>query len=283
MTNTLIQLGANIQYQEPSTSSTILDWGLIFMFKNNFYFFIIFITAFYNNEIKMINLLIEAGAKFNTTENVDERSMIPNTLIRPYYSDIAFRDSLIFTQNEMILYQMLTGRIEEVELIYRASRDDFGASSFHSKCYNISNTVTIIKTTSNSVFGGFTSAKWTSNGGSTYDSNAFIFSLRRSGNPNKERLNITRPVNAIYSYLYEGPTFGDGRDIYVSSNSNTNDNSYSYLGSSYQLPKNIAFGSVEAQSYLAGSTYWRTTEIEVYQVTPFTPYSVTPLHNGCLI
>lgn len=89
MTNTLIQLGANIQYQEPSTSSTILDW------------------AFYNNEIKMINLLIEAGAKFNTTENVDERSMIPNTLIRPYYSDIAFRDSLILTQNERkTLHQM---------------------------------------------------------------------------------------------------------------------------------------------------------------------------------
>jgi hypothetical protein len=35
----------------------------------------------------------------------------------------------------------------EVKLIYRASRDSFAASSFHSKCDNISNTVTIIKTT----------------------------------------------------------------------------------------------------------------------------------------
>jgi hypothetical protein len=167
MTNTLIQLGANIQYQEPSTSSTILDWGLIFMFKNNFYFFIIFITAFYNNEIKMINLLIEAGAKFNTTENVDERSMIPNTLIRPYYSDIAFRDSLIFTQNERkTLYQMYEmDPAREAKLIYRASRDGFADSSFHSKCDYISNTVTIIKTTSNSVFGGYTSASWSSNEG----------------------------------------------------------------------------------------------------------------------
>jgi hypothetical protein len=287
MTNTLIQLGANIQYQEPSTLSTILDWGLNFMFKNNFYFFMIFITAFYNNEIKMINLLIEAGAKFNTTENVDERSMIPNTLIRPYYSDIAFRDSLIFTQNERkTLYQMYEmDPAREAKLIYRASRDGFAASSFHSKCDYISNTVTIIKTTSNSVFGGYTSASWTTDGGWTYDANAFIFSLRRSGNPNKERFNVTQPNFAICNSGYYGPTLGGSydHDIYVSDYSNTNENSYSNLGYSYQLPKNITKGSRNAQSYLAGSYNWKTTEIEVYQVTPFTPYSVTPLHNGCLI
>jgi hypothetical protein len=31
MTKTLIQLGANINYREPSTSRTILDWGLCFV------------------------------------------------------------------------------------------------------------------------------------------------------------------------------------------------------------------------------------------------------------
>jgi hypothetical protein len=71
--------------------------------------------------------------------------------------------------------------LREVKLIYRASRDGFAASSFHSKCDDISNTVTIIKTISKSVFVGFTSATWTSNGEWSYDENAFIFSLRRSG------------------------------------------------------------------------------------------------------
>ena len=37
-----------------------------------------------------------------------------------------------------------------------------------------------------------------------------------------------------------------------------------------------------AQSYLAGSYHWKTTEIEVYQVTPFLTYSVSFLHNGCI-
>jgi hypothetical protein len=32
MASILIQLGANTKYQEPSTSRTILDWGLYFNF-----------------------------------------------------------------------------------------------------------------------------------------------------------------------------------------------------------------------------------------------------------
>jgi hypothetical protein len=143
--------------------------------------------------------------------------------------------------------------------------------------------VTIIKTTSNSVFGGFTSAKWTSNGYWTYDSNAFIFSLRRSGNSNKERFNVTNPNYAIYSYSSYGPIFGAGYDICVRDNSNTNENSNSNFGYSYQLPNNINYGSTVAQRYLAGSYYWKTTEIEVYQITPYIPYSVSYLHNGCFI
>jgi hypothetical protein len=233
----------------------------------------------------MINLLIDAGAKFNTTENVDERSMIPNTLIRAYYSDIALRDSLILTQNERkTLYQMYEMEpAREAKLIYRATIDGSAASSFHSKCDGISNTVTIIKTTSNSVFGGFTSVAWASWEQWTYDANAFIFSLRRFGNPNKQRFNVTRTENAIYRYYSYGPTFGGGHDIYVADNSNTNYYSYCNFGYSYQSPKNITYESAEAQSYLAGSYTWQTSEIEVYQVIPFESYSVTPLHNGCLI
>ena len=228
----------------------------------------------------MIKILLEAGAKFNTTEKTDERSLIPYSFL--YQLNTSFINSSILTRNEGISLNQMLNNLTESKLIYRASRDGFRASSFHSKCDNFSNTVTIIKTTSNSVFGGFTSAKWTSSQGYTYDSNAFIFSLRRSGNSNKERFNATRPTNAIYGYSSYGPTFGGGHDINVRDSSNTNENSYSNFGYSYQLPKNITSGSVEAQSYLAGSYRWKTTEIEVFQVTTYIPYSVSYLHNGCL-
>jgi hypothetical protein len=228
----------------------------------------------------MIKLLVEAGAKFNTTEKTDERSLIPYSFINPFVT--SFINSSILTRNEGISLSGMLNNLTEAKLIYSASRDGFSVSSFHSKCDNYSNTVTIIKTTSNSVFGGFTSAKWTSSQGYTYDSNAFIFSLRRSGNSNKERFNVTQPTYAIFGYSSYGPTFGGGHDIYVSDSSNTNENSFSNFGHSYQLPKIITYGSTEARNYLAGSYNWRTTEIEVYQVTPYIPYSVSYLHNGCL-
>ncbi len=201
--------------------------------------------------------------------------MIPYSFINPF--NTSFINSLILTRNEGIsLNQMLNNQPVE-NLLYRGSRDGYQGSSFHSKCDNISNTVTIIKTAFNSVFGGFTSAQWKSNRNYSdsfiYDANAFIFSLRRSGNLNNQRFNVTRPSLALFSYYDNGPAFGDGYDI------NIRDNSITY---SYELPNNITYYSSEAKSYLAGSSGWYSTEIEVYQVTPFEPYSVTFLHNGCL-
>jgi hypothetical protein len=42
------------------------------------------------------------------------------------------------------------------KLLYRGSRDGFGASKFHEKCDNESNTLTLIETTKGFIFGGFT-------------------------------------------------------------------------------------------------------------------------------
>jgi hypothetical protein len=83
-------------------------------------------------------------------------------LINPFNPIYAFTESLILTQNERVSLTQISilNNLTEVKLIYRASIDGFAASSFHSKCDNISNTVTIIETISNSVFGGYTSAKW---------------------------------------------------------------------------------------------------------------------------
>jgi hypothetical protein len=235
--------------------------------------------------------LIKGEAKLNILNKPDDERLVSAYNLISAFNNLTYinfkMDSLILTQNEELsLKEMLN--LKELKLVYRASRDGFAAYSFHSKCDGISNTVTIIKTTSNSVFGGFTSATWTSYGYWTYDPNAFIFSLRRSGISNKERLNVTNPYYAIYGHYSYGPTFGGGHDIYVSDYSNTNEYSSSNLGHSYQLPENTTYGSEEAKIYLAGSYTWQTTEIEVYQlVTPFLPYSepysVSFLHNGCLI
>jgi hypothetical protein len=55
-------------------------------------------------------------------------------------------------------------------LLYRASIDGFTTKAFHDLCDNLPNTVTIIRNSLYFVFGGFTSARWSSTLGSISDS-----------------------------------------------------------------------------------------------------------------
>jgi hypothetical protein len=71
------------------------------------------------------------------------------------------------------------------------------------------------------------------------------------------------PSCAIYALRGYGPTFGGGHDLHICTNSNTSNGSYSNLGISYKHPY-YARGSNEAQSFLAGSCNFLTTEIEVF-------------------
>jgi hypothetical protein len=154
-------------------------------------------------------------------------------------------------------------------LIYKATRDGFSASSFHAKCDGKARTYTIIKSNSNSVFGGFTAVKWASSGdySFTVDGYAFFFSLRRSGVSNNEKFLIKPGYSAIFNQFNYGPTFGNGHDMHVCDNSNIYTGSYTYFGISYTLPSGYSVGAQNTMSYLAGSfDKWLTTEIEVFQI-----------------
>ena len=138
--------------------------------------------------------------------------------------------------------------------LYKASRDGFEASKFHSKCDKSSGTLTIIKTSNGNIFGGFTTENWSGYYSYKTDPNAFIFSLINKYNYPVKLNNTNGGSNAIYSYPSYGPTFGGGYDFNIKDQSNLNTNSYSSLGYSYQLPfTNFSSGSTEAQSFLAGS------------------------------
>jgi hypothetical protein len=236
--------------------------------------------AFSNNLIDILNTLLISDIKKDILNKPDERFVSTYNLLPTFNSSFAFRDSLILTQNEAIYLTQILEYPFEVKLLYRATRDGFQASNFRSKCRGISNTLTIVKTTSNSVFGGYTSALW-ANDDYNYDENAFIFTLRRLGNLNRQRFNVSDPEHAIYSGRFDdSDVISFGLDLHIKDYSNQNENSYSNLEHSYQLPNNTEYGTGNAQSVLAGSSSWKTTEIEVYQITPFISYSVTPLHNG---
>ena len=147
-------------------------------------------------------------------------------------------------------------------LLYRATKDGFGAKDFHSKCDGHSNTLTILKAKgSEFIFGGFTTAEWDSSSELKSDANAFIFSLTNKDNKPLKMKVIPNEQSAIYCDSESGPIFGN--DICIDNNANTTMDSYSQLGDCYSHPQ-YAFDSNEANTFLAGACQFQLDEIEVY-------------------
>ena len=156
------------------------------------------------------------------------------------------------------------------DLKYRASRDGFKSTDFHSHCDGIANTLTVIKAKSGNIFGGFTEQEWNSDGVWITDPNAFIFSLVNKEDKPFKAFCSNEGQLAICCNSKYGPCFGgDGdylKDICIESDSNINKESYCDFGFSYQHP-DYEKDSDEAQNILAGSQYFETLEIEVYAKT----------------
>ena len=152
----------------------------------------------------------------------------------------------------------------KLELLYRASRDGWRATDFHSKCDNKGATVTVIKSTGGSVFGGYADVAWASSGQWLPSSNAFPFALQYPSGVAPVKMPLTQAPhpNAIHDHSSHGPTFGNGHDIHVADNANSNTNSYTNVGPAYQLP-----AGQDARCFLTGTGNFQTAEIEVFRVT----------------
>ena len=155
---------------------------------------------------------------------------------------------------------------QKLELKYRASRDGFSSSDFHSHCDGIANTFTVIKAESGNVFGGFTEQKWHSRVEWVTDPKAFIFSL-----VNKEEKPFKVPCSnggqkAIFCDSKLGPCFGgEGtklKEICMRTDSNKKE-SYCNFVFAYKHPDYLK-DTDKAKNILAGSYNFETVEIEVY-------------------
>ena len=167
------------------------------------------------------------------------------------------------------------------ELVYRASKDGFSAANFHSKCDSKSNTLVIIKSDNEKVFGGYTEQTWSGNRVFKSDLNTFVFSFINEDNK-PLLMKCQLPDQAILADLNWGPIFGSygtnkdgnpfkhqldsngyGCDFEICDNSNSKNESKSNLGGSYKHPKYFQWSN-EAQTFLAGSHRFKTIEIEIY-------------------
>ncbi|NCI48283.1 HYR domain-containing protein, partial [Sediminibacterium roseum] len=159
-------------------------------------------------------------------------------------------------------------------LLYRMTRDGASSYAFHSRCDNQGPTVTLIKTSYGTVFGGYTTAAWQSNWNYTHASAGFLFNLTTSKKGNQGSNYDPNSNYSIYGSPDYGPTFGGGHDLYINDNM-----SYGYINFySYSTLDGSSQGSYNAATALAGPGLSGTefysgfiTEIEVFKITPGIP------------
>ena len=156
-------------------------------------------------------------------------------------------DSTILDNQNKLAIKELCGlpSIKKWKLQYRATRDGFSAQNFHNKCDGIANTLTVIKSSNENIFGGFTEKAWDSSCHYVEDPKAFIFSLVNKENK-PFKIMCKNGVDAIYCHSSYGPTFGNPHDICIAN---------------YQM------FTEKAGSILAGSYNFLTLEVEVYSLT----------------
>lgn len=155
---------------------------------------------------------------------------------------------------------------KKLSLLYRASEHNFSSSKFHQMCDGKGPTLTIVRSSSKTLFGGYASRSWYS--GDKYEPapDSFLFSLDK-----ETRHEIYQyEGNAMRGSNDWGPCFGGsifGSDLNISDKCNSGSSSYSDLGQTYSLPKGINERSDAAQSYLGGSYLFQVEEYEVFKVT----------------
>ena len=173
------------------------------------------IEAFKNNndiEIqfdyeKQLNVILEKFKKFGKFIINDKNKTFDTKIVN---EDKSKQESIINWIKKSINKNKI-----KVEKIFSMKINGNLSKDFHNYCDNRGPTLTIIKTTNNKIFGGFTPLNFESYGGIKYDKDdqTFIFSL----NLMKKYKMINKEKDAIYCEEKYGPYFG-GKDCFFESN-----------------------------------------------------------------
>jgi len=177
-----------------------------------------------------------------------------------------FKDSVILSsdQREPLVNWLKEGQAitndSADKLIYRASRNGWAASNFHSCCDNKGPTVTVVKS-GNYIFGGYTDQSWNSGPGEHKRApHSFVFSLVNPSGlpPTKMPLIAGNEGYAIACNSSYGPVFGAGNDLCIVNSPNSN-NCTVRLNNTYQCPT-----GQNANTFLTGNKTFLVNEMEVF-------------------
>ncbi|KAH3823361.1 hypothetical protein DPMN_125160 [Dreissena polymorpha] len=149
-------------------------------------------------------------------------------------------------------------------MLYKITRDGCDPTTFHQKCDNQAPTVTVLYNQQDSVYGGYVSSHWNSNNAWIQDANAFLFQLKYSGSNKYTKFPINDKTYTLFGGLSNGPTFGQGHDLFTFRNTIYSSGGY------FALNGHMNFKSYNNQDVTADQVNNGTmnvTELEVYSVT----------------
>ena len=217
-----------------------------------------------NDELKQIveGLIKERNQTKNTIDELmrwkEDREKNEEEKIK-YQID----SKIIYNQDAIFISDRLTDKEYSdrkviFNLIYRASRDGANAQSYHSRCDEKINTVTVVQTVKGSKFGGYTETQIQDGNIGYKDPNSFIFSLNKM----KIYENLNKDNNVIRHYRDNGPYFVGGFVIY---DSNFNDNNSNYV---CDKTSSFNFFSDSEKEYEInnGEKYFHIKELEVFEI-----------------
>ena len=108
---------------------------------------------------------------------------------------------------------------ENIELIFRGTKDGMTARDFHKKCDNQGANFILIKNEKGHIFGGYSSISWTCDDGNKNAPKSFLFTLTNIFNSPPTKFPSNNNGNEVYHLKNYGPIFGkDGFDFNLQSN-----------------------------------------------------------------
>jgi hypothetical protein len=171
-----------------------------------------------------------------------------------------FGGTLIILDHQVQLNKFYGNQSQKWWLIYKATRDGFTFKDFHRCCDEKGPTLTIIQSTDNYFFGGYTTINWNKRvKGWSIDKTAFLFTLINPHDiaPTKYTIN-DNGKDAVFSNG-NGPTFGS-IDININSNSNRNIQNY------IMFPRSYNDTAGKGHLTFTTSDKFSTTDLEIYRL-----------------
>jgi uncharacterized coiled-coil protein SlyX len=170
-------------------------------------------------------------------------------------------DSLILSDFPPLLADFGGSRFA---LLWRGSRDGFGAGDFHGRCDGHAETLTVILDTAGNIFGGFTPVAWDSRAAKKADPSLriFLFTIKNPHGVPPSKFPL-KPEAAQQAVLCDG-TRGPGlRDISVADNCNAGNVCYSTnFGWCYENSTGLP-----GETFFTGAGKFTVREIEVFEIT----------------